>query len=98
MQNVFVHNHGQHMHRAIGSTTCGKHKADIGMPCWVLPNSKDVDKFHYGICGKRILKAGFIGKVSPQSMRAKAPAKQTDGERKPFKKKFNNRQFAPTSK
>ena len=91
MSNFLVHNDGQHIHGVIGSTTCGKHKADVGMPCWVLPNSKNVDIFHYGICGKRIAKAGFNGKITPASLRGRGETKKSsNGARKPFKKAFAN--------
>lgn len=86
-----IDNQGQHLHRTIGNTTCGDHKADIGAPCWVLPSNRSFGSFYYAICGKRIKKAGFIGKISPESIRTKAPVKSKDGERKPFKKKPNTR-------
>jgi hypothetical protein len=88
-----VENNGKHLHGAINSVACGAHSAPAGIPCYTLDNTSGLSEhpFHYGICGKRIRKAGFVGKISPQSMRAKAPAKKTDGERKPFKKKPNSR-------
>lgn len=89
-----IENTGQHLHRAIAEVSCGKHRVDRGIPCYTLPNNSGITEhpFHFGICGKRIRKAGFIGKISPQSMRVKAPVKKfQDGERKPFKKKPNTR-------
>lgn len=92
MLNSIADNRGEHLHHAVGTTTCKKHKADVGMPCWVLPsNNVFTNMFHYAICGSRIRSAGFVGKVSADSMRAKAPAKSKVGERKPIQKKPNTR-------
>lgn len=92
MLNSIADNRGQHLHRAVDATTCKKHKADVGMPCWVLPsNNVFTNNLHYAICGSRIRSAGYVGKISEDSMRTKAPMKIKDGERKPFKKKPNTR-------
>ncbi len=94
-----IENHGKHLHRAISSVRCGQHNVEVGVPCYVLDNTSEITEhpFHYGICGKRIRAAGFIGKVSPESMRKKAPARK-DGERKPFVKKTPARRQPSTSK
>jgi hypothetical protein len=87
-----IENAGKHLHGAISTTSCGKHSVEEGVPCYTLPNNSGLstNPFHYGICGVRIRKAGFVGKISPESMRRKAPYKK-DGERKPFTKKPNSR-------
>lgn len=81
-------NNGKHIRRVIETTTCGRHRAGEGQACFVLP-SVNHEVYHAGICGKRILKAGYNGKISPQSMRTKAPMKNDD--RPPFKRKPNVR-------
>lgn len=82
-----LENTGKHLHGVISRTSCGKHKVSEGIPCYTMPNNSALSSnpFHYGICGVRIRKAGFVGKISAESMRRKAPYKK-DGERKPFHK------------
>lgn len=86
-----IENHGQHMHRAIDTTSCGVHKVPEGVPCWHMPKNVEGAEGYYGsICGKRIRKAGFIGKISAASMRLRAPQKDDDpksGPRRSFSKK-----------
>lgn len=93
-----VENTGKHLHSLIERTTCGAHNAPEGIPCWRLDN--DLTRVSYpAACGKRIKKAGFNGKISPQSMRAKAPAKRIDvPPKKVWKKTLHKQTLAPANK
>jgi hypothetical protein len=85
-----IENHGIHMHRAIENTSCGKHQVPKGIPCWHMHKNVEGAEGYYGaICGSRIRKAGFIGKISASSMRARSPKDDDpkNGARKPFNKK-----------
>lgn len=84
-----IENDGQHLHSAIATTKCDKHDVKSGIPCYTLPNNAGIspNPFHYGICGDRIRSAGYNGKISPESMRRRPPAKKGQtGDRKAFKK------------
>ena len=50
--------------------TCSRHRADVGEPCWHLFSDRH-GKFIRLVCNKRILKAGFVGKIDPRSLRRK---------------------------
>lgn len=86
-----IENHGKHMQRAIDTTSCVPHGASEGDPCWTMPKNYEGAEGYYGsICGKRIRKAGFIGRISAASMRLKPPSKDDDtknGPRRSFAKK-----------
>lgn len=69
-------NLGEHIVGAISRTICKKHGAPEGIPCWHLPKSNGFG-YYPAICGGRIRLAGFAGKISPQSMRAKSPVAAT---------------------
>lgn len=83
-------NTGMHLHALIQRTGCGIHNVPEGVPCYHLPNNLNKEAYYVGACGSRVKRAGYNGKVSPQSMRAKAPAKRkNDGPIKPLMKKPN---------
>jgi hypothetical protein len=94
-----IENHGQHLHRAIEKTSCDRHNAPTGVPCWHMPKQAEGTEGYYAsICGKRIRKAGFIGKISASSMRVRAPQKDDDpksGPRRSFSKKKTNAPRSP---
>lgn len=95
MTTSIIENNGRHLHSAINAVKCAKHEAPHGVPCYTLENTSGLTEhpFHFGICGQRILSAGYNGKISPESMRKRPPArKTTSGERKPFIKKNASRQ------
>lgn len=70
MSHNSLNNEGVHIRDAVASTKCAKHGAEEGVPCWILPKAKGYGEWHFGICGLRIRKAGFNGKISPQSIRS----------------------------
>jgi hypothetical protein len=67
-------NHGRHLEAALDRTACKKHSATKGVSCWTIEGSNG--KLFLAICNRRIRNAGFIGKISPGSMRRAAPIKQ----------------------
>lgn len=52
--------------RVIHRTVCHKHKMDLGQACYVLQSHAGV--MLRGVCNKRLIKAGFIGKINPLSL------------------------------
>jgi hypothetical protein len=90
MSATAVENTGVHLHALINRIGCGIHKVPVGVPCYHLPNNMTSEAYYVGACGSRVKRAGYNGKISPQSMRAKAPAKRkTDATNKQFGKNFN---------
>lgn len=63
-----LENDGKHINNIIQNHTCGRHAKDAGVPCYTLFNS--FGKLN-GVCGKRIFKAGYNGKISLTSMQLK---------------------------
>lgn len=83
-------NPGIHISRIVTETPCPKHRASMGVPCWIIPTNT-LRGFYPAVCGKRIKRAGFIGKISPQSMRMKSEhAKRPPQPRKFSKRPDNN--------
>ncbi len=69
--------YGRRMAEAIDGTTCEKHNAPLGIPCFHIPKHEAVGEGYYAaICGARIRKHGFIGKISPTAMRDTPPEKR----------------------
>lgn len=52
---------------AVFSTTCLKHEASRGEPCFEIPAGASRVN-HYGICNTRAIQAGYDGKIDPRSM------------------------------
>lgn len=88
-----IENDGNHIQHAMDTTSCTRHKATTGIPCWhVRKGAKGLEGYYAAICGSRIRKAGFVGKISPESIRSKSPkADIKDGSRRPFNKKTDAR-------
>ncbi len=71
---MYMENNGVHIVSAIERTTCAKHDVPQGVPCWSIPkNIKDDLGYYAAICGDRIERAGYVGKIAPASMRSKSP-------------------------
>lgn len=86
---MLMDNLGVHIAGAIDRTTCTKHDAPKGIPCWSLPKNVAGDLGHYAsICGTRIKRAGFIGQISPQSMRG-AASRQIISRKSTSQRSFN---------
>jgi hypothetical protein len=56
------HNNGKHLERIIGSQTCEKHEARLGVPCWVVDSAYG---YLRAICNERALSYGARGEVTP---------------------------------
>jgi len=73
MSNPLINN-GKHISRVMDEHSCGRHRAPIGVPCYhITPGSSDSFGYLAGVCGFRIKKAGYNGKISATSMRLKTP-------------------------
>jgi len=95
MANHFlVENTGVHLHALIARTECDVHKVPTGIPCYHIPNNMNTEAYYVGACGSRIRSGGFNGKISPQSMRTRAPGKQDTAGKKPWVKKPNTKPAA----
>lgn len=83
-------NPGTHIARIIKETVCRKHNADVGAPCWAIASNMSPLGHHKAVCGKRIKRAGFIGQISPQSMRLKSEHSKRQPPRKFAKRSDDN--------
>lgn len=75
-------NDGRHINGIIGNTTCKKHKAEAGVACWDVYVTAS-QRFAPAVCGSRIKRAGYNGKISPSSLSQKAPGGRPTGPRRP---------------
>ena len=91
LSDSLIENEGVHLHALIQRTGCGIHSVPEGVPCYTVPSYVYSQTDYVGVCGSRIKKGGFIGRVSAQSMRTEAPKKPGTGGKRPFKKKPNTR-------
>ncbi len=66
MLNSAIDNDGKHVATILNRTNCDKHQASTGIPCWNIP----IEGFGYlaAVCGLRIKRAGYNGKVTPTSL------------------------------
>lgn len=95
-----MENDGRHIVNAMERTSCKKHDAPKGVPCWTLSkNVKGGFGRYAAICGTRIRKAGYNGQISPSSMQ-RSPARPSfeKGPIARVKNSFANRAASPTSK
>lgn len=69
-------NNGEHILTILGTTDCKKHEASFLSPCWyILPGAENqAVPFLPAVCGARIKKAGFNGKISESSYQTKRDA------------------------
>ena len=65
-------NEGRHIHNIINRTTCAKHNATEGQPCFTITYDAAIYGQGFAICGARVLRAGFNGRVNPSSLNRKA--------------------------
>lgn len=54
------------LERILNRNSCGKHKADLGNPCWWIEDSFGFSKM--AICNKRAKKAGFSSQINDKSL------------------------------
>lgn len=72
---TLLFNSGEHIRTVVDTTPCPKHPNALkGLPCFTIrPGRSNAFGYLAGICGARIKKHGFTGKVSPASMSLKTP-------------------------
>lgn len=61
-------NDGEHIDDIIDSTSCVKHKASKGNPCFTIRYDNGKGEDGPCICNSRAKKAGFDGKIHPTSL------------------------------
>jgi len=65
-------NSGKHIDEIVNQTACDKHNAKEGTPCWYIKYDRKQRLNHsergQAVCGDRIKKAGFIGRINPISL------------------------------
>lgn len=64
-------NKGQHIEDLMMRSACEKHRALVGEPCWYIPVGHIFSGDLRAICGKRVRRGGFNGKISPTSLALK---------------------------
>lgn len=64
----------------IDKVDCQKHFRDVGDPCYVI-HAATSNSIHMGVCNRRALKAGMVGKVSPGSLSTNKPKKEWRAKR-----------------
>lgn len=64
-------NSGKHIDEIVSQTFCDKHDAEQGKPCYYLYYEKKFSNRGVGVCGERIKKAGFVGKIHHKSLRTR---------------------------
>lgn len=88
MGKINLHNDGKHIRAIVTTTTCKKHKADEGTPCYVVhPGTGKVENGLLGVCGARIKRAGYNGTISETSFQTKRPSGPSEGRKTHHKKK-----------
>ena len=55
----------------IARQACKKHKREVDQPCYTMFSARG--KLLMGICNTRAKAAGFVGKISPGSLRTHSP-------------------------
>lgn len=87
MATSLLENDGKHLSRILQITTCRKHKAQEGDPCFVIdPGTSPHKDSLFAACGARVKRAGYNGKISATSFQVKRSNNSSEG-RKPFHKK-----------
>lgn len=61
------YNTGFHIDDIVAQTTCKKHGAEQGSPCWDLWVASS-ERYVPLVCGERVARAGFNGKITPSSL------------------------------
>lgn len=64
-------NSGKHIEDIIGRTVCDRHDGAKGIACFYVFLDTKNGEASEAICNDRIKKAGFNGKITPNSLREK---------------------------
>jgi hypothetical protein len=62
-------NSGKHIDEIVSNTNCATHDAPQGFPCFSINYDNGKGDLGPAVCGPRIIKAGFNGTISPNSLR-----------------------------
>lgn len=62
-----INNDGKHVSKIVAQTECVTHHAPTGIPCWHV-NLDTVEGYGAAVCGIRIKKAGYNGKISDTAL------------------------------
>lgn len=62
-----LENSGSHIATILSSTDCRNHDSEPGSPCWDIWLVSN-NRYAPAVCGNRIRRAGFNGKIDPKSM------------------------------
>lgn len=65
------HNSGEHIRRIMDTHACSLHNAPLGVPCFHIHPGAPQSEGAYlaAVCGVRIKKVGFTGKISDMAIR-----------------------------
>lgn len=77
-----IPNDGKHLDRIARTTTCEEHQAGETIPCWAIPGGTP-GNYVLAVCGPRIAKVGFNGKISPLSLRKTSGARVNTSPSRP---------------
>lgn len=67
------HNDGNNIWTVTSRSACNVHGAQVDEPCWNVFPLTDPLTTQPAVCGSRIRAAGFVGVISPLSLRKTAP-------------------------
>lgn len=97
---MFKSNDGSRIPETVDRTTCPRHNVPEGVPCWTMPKNVAGGFGRYAaICGDRIRRAGWVGKISPESMRSRAPGSvERKNSSRPNSKYAGTRPARPNTK
>lgn len=89
MGRNLLDNDGKHISAIIDQTHCEKHGASTGMACYVVtPDGNTGSRDLLGVCGARVKRAGYNGKISETSFQ------RTTGPREPRKNSYKKKEAA----
>lgn len=69
MSNTIIHTTETYIQTVLERTTCRVHGPGGVYPCWSFESAGG--KMLFGVCDYRVKKAGFTGKISPESIRGR---------------------------
>lgn len=65
-------NNGKHLEHVVNTTVCGQHKAGKHVACWSINSGSPTGPDQLlAVCGRRIRKAGYNGKISSTALQLK---------------------------
>lgn len=80
MARRYDENNGIHIPAIVNSVDCAIHGVREGEACYLVP-VEGPKPYLSGVCGKRIRKAGYNGKISPMALQMNRPGGRTGQKR-----------------